>query len=673
MTSKNSGTNKFKKSAIEFIGEIRQSQVVSTWGPGAVADLRNASGAPVSVIMAGLDEWGKKGLDHPQAIQEPRLEQDLEVNGFRMPPVGEIKDGLDKRTRWDVLPAVRFPTWLQCQAVSCGRLRRVGTPHPDQFRQALDKKGNEILAFYCKHCTNKKSDGSTQYAWAVPARLIVACPHGHLDEFPWKYWANSKEDSPSCTCEKPDLRIEQRFAGLAGRFVRCAACQPPTGGRSLEGVFGEGALKRIGVTCRGREPWLRGSGDDCPENDSSRVLQRGASNVYWSCIESALSIPPFSGIPADPLAIFDSYASTIRELIQDAQSGDPDANDDLKLQVKMAVRKKQINADDANHAVETYRAATGVSGSGKRDREGRKWEEYLSFQAVKKSPVHDPEFHVVPGLQGDSVPALFRDHIDAILLAYKLREVRAQTSFTRIHPPSGDFSAPNNPRGLLRRFPGTDYKDRWLPAAEIRGEGVFIGFHLDAIEEWEQSSAVQERFADHASQLENMAEGFEPPPNHAARMLMLHSFSHALMRELSLECGYSSAALAERIYAGPVPDHPERKMAGVLIFTGSPDAGGTLGGLVRRGRQQFIIGTLKRVLHEARWCSTDPLCITGASSISVPNNMAACHGCLLVPETSCEYPFFNGFLDRGMLVGTPDCPELGFFNEVIQDLDAELG
>ena len=217
---------------------------------------------------------------------------------------------------------------------------------------------------------------------------------------------------------------------------------------------------------------------------------------------------------------------------------------------------------------------------------------------------------------------------------------------------------------------GTAWKEKWLPAAEIRGEGIFISLDLEQVEDWEDSEPVKARWNLHMQQLLAMPQEYEPPINHSPRLVLLHSLSHALMRVLSLECGYSSAALTERVYCGPTKDHPERKMAGILVYTGSPDAGGTLGGLVRRGRPEFIFATLKRLLLEARWCSTDPLCISGASSTSVPTNLAACHGCLLTPETSCEFPYFNGYLDRALLVGEPGNPQLGYFHEVLGHLTA---
>ena len=34
-----------------------------------------------------------------------------------------------------------------------------------------------------------------------------------------------------------------------------------------------------------------------------------------------------------------------------------------------------------------------------------------------------------------------------------------------------------------------------------------------------------------------------------SRFIVLHSFAHAVMRDLALDCGYSGASIRERIYA----------------------------------------------------------------------------------------------------------------------------
>jgi hypothetical protein len=154
-------------------------------------------------------------------------------------------------------------------------------------------------------------------------------------------------------------------------------------------------------------------------------------------------------------------------------------------------------------------------------------------------------------------------------------------------------------------------------------------------------------------------DGVEPPRMITARYMLCHTLAHTLMRQLTLECGYSSASLQERIYAGGGDD----PMAGVLIYTATTDSDGTLGGLQRQGKAERIPGILTRALFAIEWCSSDPLCISDMMGAQTTFSHSACHACVLAPETSCEA--FNSYLDRGLLVGVPDSPETGFFQSLI--------
>ena len=144
-------------------------------------------------------------------------------------------------------------------------------------------------------------------------------------------------------------------------------------------------------------------------------------------------------------------------------------------------------------------------------------------------------------------------------------------------------------------------------------------------------------------------------------MIMLHTFAHLMINELVFACGYSSASLRERLY---VSRGDGRNMAGVLIYTAAGDSEGTMGGLVRMARTDRLRPVFASTLSDAHWCSTDPVCMEAGAHGQGPDscNLAACHGCALLPETSCEE--FNRFLDRGLVVGTFDDPSLGFFSDV---------
>ncbi|TOO25242.1 hypothetical protein CGH41_18180, partial [Vibrio parahaemolyticus] len=102
---------------------------------------------------------------------------------------------------------------------------------------------------------------------------------------------------------------------------------------------------------------------------------------------------------------------------------------------------------------------------------------------------------------------------------------------------------------------------------------------------------------------------------------------------------------------------------GVLISTASAASDGTLGGLVRQGKPKNFVNTLINALRDAEWCSSDPLCIDSEGQGSEALNLAACHACALVSETSCELR--NMFLDRGLVIGTLDKPSMGLFSDLL--------
>ena len=201
----------------------------------------------------------------------------------------------------------------------------------------------------------------------------------------------------------------------------------------------------------------------------------------------------------------------------------------------------------------------------------------------------------------------------------------------------------------------------WFPAMEVHGEGVFLRPSGDALREWKRraGSALDRRVAlleTRRQRLLNSGLRTREAPI-SAEFLLLHTLSHLLMRALTLECGYSSAALREIVYVREATKE-SGAMNGLLIYTASADSEGSLGGLVRQGHPSRLGPVLSEAIESARWCSTDPLCLESESQGMNSLNLSACHSCALVPETACET--YNGFLDRGVLVGTEGEPTLAF-------------
>ena len=142
-----------------------------------------------------------------------------------------------------------------------------------------------------------------------------------------------------------------------------------------------------------------------------------------------------------------------------------------------------------------------------------------------------------------------------------------------------------------------------------------------------------------------------------ARFILMHTLAHSIIGQWALDCGYPAASLRERLYVG-------KEMAGILIYTATSDSAGSLGGLIAQATAERLESSLCEALLRASWCSGDPLCIEAGLQGTDSLNLAACHACVLLPEVSCEE--LNVFLDRGLLVGTPDQPDLGFFKELLE-------
>jgi hypothetical protein len=153
--------------------------------------------------------------------------------------------------------------------------------------------------------------------------------------------------------------------------------------------------------------------------------------------------------------------------------------------------------------------------------------------------------------------------------------------------------------------------------------------------------------------------------------VLLHTLAHLLIRQLSFECGYGSSSLRERIYCSSPGDPEDRWMCGLLIYTAAGDAEGTMGGLVSQGNPGRLEAILEDALLDAWWCASDPLCRESLGQGADSLNLAACHACALLPETSCEDS--NRLLDRMALIGSSEDTagprsQAGYFEELVRSL-----
>ncbi len=608
-------------------GELRQSQMVTTFGPGAMVDLVDRA-----VVIGGLEHWGFGArtdvfLDDARLRRSliPKLKKldpdlDLAKEGyFRKAPEGDAKDAQPSVG----VRALEFPRWLVCQ--KCRRLARAA----DGFE---NKNGR-----YFHTCAKN------QVSLAVPVRFVAACERGHLSDFPWALFAHQEREGG--LCDRQELYLEEPSLGDISRIVvRCKNC---------EASNPLNQASNVPYRCAGERPWLGGRGANEICQEKSELLVRTASNAYFAQVVSALKLP---GPSPDPL----------RQRLREPELWKLVKNIKTVEELVMVKRLMEPVAgalgEHANEAVLKAIAAENAEGGPEEEPPLRSFE----YGHLVRAPVEQPGVHPQRGAiwAAYRVPKQRVDlpkGIGGLVVVPVLREVRVQVSFSRLVSISPNFQGEYDEKGrgakpaVLTMPTGNE---KWLPAADVRGEGIFIELDRDVLDNWEKSDAVRARTDQLWRAFEAQGGGDFP----GIRFFLLHSMAHLLLTAISLECGYSASAIRERLYCGQAEANgPD--MAAILLATGTTGSEGTLGGLVEEGRR------LRHHLGEAwdlgRLCSNDPICAThdpAAPSSDRRSEGAACHGCLYIAESSCER--FNRYLDRALVVpAIGNDPRLAFFQE----------
>ena len=597
---------------------IRSTQYVTAFGPGAIFDFGGES-----LIAMDQDAWNPQ---RATKILLPRLQQQASaicgrpINHFLVPPIEDKRD--DKASPSDSgVPYYRFPRWLFCP--DCRRMAR------------WEQRDEEILIQReasakptCKTCGRKSE--------LVPMRFVYVCKAGHIGDINWPDWVHSHPDGsnhqPGCKSVK-DLSLNARTGaggGLASLLIKCNACNAT---RSLGDLMTPTEISRSGTSCRGAQPWSR-QGGQCKEMPQAE--QRGSSNVYFPRLLSALDIPDLESIPKQAKSLdwqkLNDYKRRYQitpELLKEARLTVQWRNGITNAGVKVGLTFEQA-CDYIETVSDTPAEAPPMSSAGSLAEadELLKQDEWTAFLADRtfdqfKCLRHEIEAELLTG-------------ISFVTEVKTLREVRAFTGFSRLSPsntvvPSSNIS-------------------HWLPGIEVFGEGIFLALDDRALLNWEHENgkSLKARL-DRMLRARNEDEGLvgtlpEPTP----RFVMLHTLAHALIRQLSFECGYETASLRERLYCSAgVNGQPGR--TGVLIYTASSDSEGALGGLARQGVPDRFVPGFKMAIKRSSWCSSDPVCAESQSQGLGGLNRAACHACMLITETSCTC--FNTMLDRSLLIG----------------------
>ena len=582
-------------------------------------------------MVMGLEDWETAyavEIGEDRLLAAVRSQLGPSVKKLLAPPIVPESDGgpfnpFDQAATVGV-PVAPFPQWMYCPwchllaPLSAGLFElKVNRYHADRTR------------YVHKNCSKPGSPTPV-----LPSRFLVACKHGHLDDFPWDHFVHH---GPS-DCKMVLRLVEPAVPGEATDVIaRCDTCGKS---RIVADAFGRDGRYNL-PACRGRRPHVR---DVDPQgcHEPLRAILLGASNTWFPVTLSALAIPTAIGklqqLVEGAWTILDK-ATTLDRLRFAREMGSlPSLAAYGDEEIWAAMEAHRLGLDQVTPDTASLRAP--------------EWQVLSQPDPQRNSA----EFRLTPV----EPPTGFRSVIEEVVLAERLREVRALTGFTRIESPGDLADLEDFPQDRIA--PLTRKQPQWVPAVEVRGEGVFLRFVEDAIAAWERSVPVREwgalLWAAHRDW--RLARNLDPTKGFPGmRYVLLHSFAHALVRQLVLECGYSAASISERIYAQP-DDVEDGPTAGVLIYTAAPDSEGTLGGLVSLGSPDTLGRHVNAALDGVRLCACDPLCaehqpLHQGSTL----HGAACHACLFVPETSCERG--NRYLDRSLIVDTLAAEGRAFF------------
>lgn len=556
-----------------------------------------------ALVAVGEDSFIVAGLDHWDVNEDDELHEPRLERLLQVTRFYRPKSGEDT---FDV-PVRRFPTWYLCP--ECDRL------------DAFWKFGAAWTDPTCQDCPGEPR--------LVPSRFVVACVKGHLDDFPYWRWVHLDQAHPQGD-KSSRLRMIAggMSAGLSDISIVCGC----GASRDMEGAFSRHAMQQMGK-CRGRRPWISGE-EGCEE--FPRALQRGASNVWFSVAASAISIPPWS---EGAFRVLDRHWKVLR------------AVPDVALPEVVREIVPATGAYSVEDLVEAARQRKGEEGVGVAERTLKEQE----FEALRRGRPEVDRLQQFVCTPAPSPGLIARDYFQRIQQVTRLREVKALTSFTRLIPPSDNPEEQHDDR----RAPLADVEMDWLPAIEVTGEGVYLELSDERLSVWEEREEVLRRVASIEENWRRLADrGRREAPVVSPRGVLIHSLAHLLIDQWALECGYPTASLTERLYVSDT-------MASLLVYTATTDSAGSLGGVVAMTDGDRLDSSLVQAVTRAGWCSSDPLCMEGAGRGVDSLNLAACHACMLLPETSCEER--NVFLDRALLVGTPGAPEIGFFHELLPD------
>lgn len=625
-------------------GKIRPNQLITTFGPGSIVQTEHDS-----VLVMGIDFWANR--DKYIRKNHMYLEKITKKDHFRMPR----QEKPTSRT----IGCISFPKWGFCKW--CKWLQ----PHKEF---AASDNG-----FFC--IDHKK------FGELLPARLVVVCKQGHMDEFPWIKWAHSNAEKPLPVCKEPKLKWVGGIysSSLSSYRIECkcgAVNSLKNATNREEGIklYDENKDEFYTYSCTGQLPWLKqeeqckfvkkdGTQDNIKTETAFGIIAR-ASSLYYSKVIRGIIIPEL----AHPII---KYLQTkeCKDKIQawrDAEINDNEKIAELILKSNKDFQVKSYTKYDILDFINKLSERRNLSLETELDLKKIEYEDLQRNEAeYNMDQTEIDEEIVIKSVELNDEHKKIFEHVRQLSI---LTALEVSRYFTRLTPP-GEISQINENRkhdicklqitnGKTKDGQPIKTKD-WLPCVIKKGEGIFMVFNENFIKDC-LNDKMKDRLNSMIVNHKDWEEVSNWPSNAEVdhQFILLHSISHLLIKELAIDSGYNEASISERIYSS-------KDMRGLLIYTTST-GDGSLGGLVR---QIDLVKIIKKALKNKKICSRDPICISEdpkrmkekGLSLHLRQNGSACYGCMMLPETSCEN--FNKMLDRKILVDE----EFGIVDKIPND------
>jgi len=632
-------------------GDISPSQLITTFGPGSVVNMRHDT-----VMIVGCHRWPKKEDKKRYIIlHHELLQKKLKTNSFRMPLSHE---------RSKNVPCFSFPRWSVCKNKDCQRLQtHESIPKTEEGHSCWSCERNGIKSENCR---------------LTHARFVVICPKGHIDEFPWVEWVHHKNEGLKClkNPNNPQLKFstKQESSALRDYVVTCLSCYKQ---RRCTGATDTNPFKEMNITCKGKKPWIHPGEHTCTDEYGNDTVVRGiqvrTTSLWYSIVMSAIKVPRWLH-PVNVKLEDEKDGDRLYGAIQLARQSNKSYEDiynfyqdefrdvaEIILDQKQKESNPNSSPDDIKNEI-IQRLEEIFDNSESEDEIPTQLEilnqEYDDFVKIDdtKGKNYENEFQLRTSDIDKTIPIF--SYLDSLKQINRITNISVLRGFSRGTPP--DLIDPDENK--LCKITSEQHlsTEKWLPAVQTRGEGIFLTLDKALISKWEKNEKLEKRcktiIRDYTTHFTNDEEKQEEiMARFNSKFILLHTLSHLIIKALAAEAGYNEPSLKERIYW----DDEDRN--GILIYaTGSSE--GSLGGLVRLAQTKLFEKILTNAIQKSEICSRDPVCEdTDPTLNNVVHqlNGAACHSCCFLSETSCQ--FFNQFLDRW----TINNDEAGFFKDYI--------